>query len=200
MLALLQQRGPIDWRTRLDLLRGAVDAHAHPATRTGIPWPAASVAGLAWIAAGLIGGLQPAGPDWPGFLFETLPLGLIGAIAALMVVVAVARRSGMDPPVGTDLALGVALLGHVAWIAALAGAIIGGPYGAITGAAQSLAAIGTVSVGLVRWRVGDHLVADAMVIAGALLLVPTPLAWVVAGGAWLALAVSATRPQVRPSA
>jgi hypothetical protein len=195
MLAVLEMR-QLDARTRLDLARGAVDAHAHPRTAPAIPVVAAIVAGVAWIAAGLTSALQPAPPDWPGFLLETLPIGLIGAVATLVVVVAVGRRSGLEPPRGTVPALALAIVGHALWIAALAIAAVGGPYGAVTGAAQSAAAVGTVAVGVVRWTAGDHQVAEAALLAGAAMLVPSPLAWMVAGGAWLGLAVSTVVPSL----
>jgi hypothetical protein len=195
VLAVLEMR-QVDARTRLDLVRGAVDAHAHPRTVPAIPVLAAIVAGVAWVAAGLTSAFQPVPPDWPGYLLETLPIALIGALASLMVVFAVARRSGMEPPRGADPALALAIVGHGLWVVALALAAVGGPYGAVTGAAQSAAAVGTVAVGLVRWRAGDHPVAEVVLLAGAAMLVPSPLAWVVAGGAWLGLAVSAVVPSL----
>ena len=189
MRAVLEAR-PLDGRMRLDLVRGAIDAHAHPRTPPTVPVLAALVAGLAWIVAGMASALQPVAPDWPGFLLETLPLGLIGAIAASLVVMAIGRRSGLEPPGGTDPALALAFVGHGLWVAALAIAALGGPYGAITGAAQSAAAIGTIAVGLVRWRVGDRPLADAVLLAGTSLLIPSPLAWPVVGAAWLGIVVA----------
>jgi hypothetical protein len=185
------ERRPFDRRTRFDLARGAVDAHLHPRTPPGLPVLTAVVAGVTSIAAGLASATQPAPPDWPGYLIETLPAGLIGAVATLWVVLAVGRRSGLQPPRGTDLALALAIVGHLAWILALAVALLGGPYGAVTGAGQSLAAVGIVAVGLVLWRSADHSVAEVVLIAGAAMLVPTPTAWLAVGGAWLALAITA---------
>jgi hypothetical protein len=195
MLAVLEGR-PVDWRTRVDLVRGALDAHVHPMTSPSIPVLAAIFAGVAWIVAGLAAATQPLPPDWPGFLIETLPVGLVGAVAALRVVLAVGRRSGLGGPRGTGLALATALVGHVALMLALAVALVGGPYGSITGAALSIAGVGTVLVGLVRARAGDHPLAGAVLIAGAALLVPTPVAWPVAGVAWIALAVAAVSPSI----
>jgi hypothetical protein len=195
MLAVLEGR-PVDWRDRVDLVRGALDAHVHPTIGPSIPVVAAIVAGVAWIVAGLAAATQPLPPDWPGFLIETLPVGLVGAVAALRVVLAVGRRSGLGGPRGTGLALATALVGHLALILALAVAFVGGAYGSITGAALSIAAVGTALVGLVRARAGDHPAAEAVLIAGAAMLVPTPAAWPVAGVAWVALAVAAVSPSV----
>lgn len=195
MQAVLEAR-PLDWRRRLDLLRGALDAHVHPAAPPHLPILAAIVAGVAWIVAGLAAVTQPLPPDWPGYLIETLPLGLIGTAAGLVVVMAVARRSGFAAPRGTSVAVVVTFVGHVAWILALLVALAGGPYGAITGAAQSIAAIGMVLVGVVRARAVDHPVAEAVLIAGAAMLIPSPAAWPLAGAAWIALAINALRPTI----
>jgi hypothetical protein len=189
--------GPIAWRARLDLGRGAIDAWIHPLRPPDPPVASALVAGVAWVAVGLASVVQPLMPDWPGFLLETLPLGTVGAIAALRAVMQLGRRSGLDPPRGTTPALVVAGVGHLLWITALVGAALGGPYGAITGAAGALAAVGTVLVGLVRSRGGDHPGAEGLLVVGAAMLVPSPLAWVVAGAAWIGLAAVGLR-RVRP--
>ena len=195
MLAVMEADG-LYWRTRLDLVRGALDAHVYPVSPPSIPIIAAIVAGVAWIVAGAVAATQPLPPDWPGFLFETLPIGLVGALAGLRVVLAVGRRSGIDGPRGTGTALGIAVAGHVVQITALVVALLGGPYGAITGAAQSIAAIGLVLVGAVRARAVDHPVAEALLIAGAAMLIPSPVAWPLAGAAWVAIAISAVRPTI----
>ncbi len=197
MRALLEAR-PLDRRMRMDLARGALDARLHPRTPRRVPWVAAIVGGAALIVCGLASALQPTAPDWPGFLLETIPIGIVGAFAMAVVVIAVARRSGLEPPRGTDGALLMALAAYGLWIAALLVAAIGGPYGAITGACQSLAAIATVAVGLVRWSARDHPIGEIVLIAGAVMLLPTPLAWAVAGGAWIALAISAVVPSLPP--
>lgn len=195
MEAVLDAR-PLDWKARLDLLRGALDAHVHPAAPPRLPIVAVIVAGVAWIVAGLAAVAQPMPPDWPGFLVETLPVGLIGASAGLVAALAVARRSGLAGPRGTTVAVVVTFGGHIAWLLALVVALVGGPYGAITGAAQSIAAIGIVLVGVVRARADDHPVAEAVLIAGAAMLIPTPAAWPLAGAAWIGLAMSGVRPTI----
>ena len=193
MLVVLEDRA-LGMRTRLDLLRGAEDAHVHPIDAPGTPVVASVIAGVAWIVAGLAAATQPLLPDWPGFLVETLPVGLVAAVAGVRVVSAVGRRSGLGGPRGTGLALSIAIIGYVALTVTLVVALLGGTYGAITGAALSIAGIGTVLVGLIRARAGDHPVAEAVLIAGAALLIPSPVAWPLAGAAWIALAISAVRP------
>jgi hypothetical protein len=188
-------RRPIGWRVRLDLTRGALDAHLHPIDPSGIGVVAPLTAGLAWILAGVITFMEPVPPDWPGYLVWTLPVGLVGALGSLRLVTAVGRRSGLRASPGTG-PVGLGALGaHVAWIAALAMAIAGGPYGAITAATQSLAAIGTVILGVMRSRAGDHPLAEAVLVAGGAMLVPSPASWIVVGTAWLATML-AGRPRV----
>jgi hypothetical protein len=194
MLAVLEAR-PLTLRARLDLARGALDAHLHPAAPPSLGFLAPVVAGVAWIAAGGATLAEPTPPDWPGYLLWTLPLGVLGAVASLGIVLTVGLRSGMRAPAGSSAALILALIGHVVWILFLAVALLGGPYGAITGAAQSMAAVGTIAVGLTRWRAADHPMAEAVLIAGVAMLVPTPAAWIVAGAAWLVTAVVA-RPSI----
>jgi hypothetical protein len=194
MLAVLEAR-PLTLRARVDLLRGALDAHLHPAAPPSLGLVAPVVAGVVWIAAGGATLAEPTPPDWPGYLLWTLPLGLLGAVAGLRIVAVVGLRSGMRAPAASSAALVLALVGHLVWIVVLAAALAGGPYGAITGAAQSIAAVGTVAVGLVRWRAADHPVAEVVLVAGGAVLVPTPAVWIVAGAAWLVTAAVA-RPSV----
>jgi hypothetical protein len=196
MLAVLEGRSR-GGRLHLDLARGAIDAHTHPLRRPIAPVLAAVVAGVGWVVIGLASVTQPLMPDWPGYLFEMLPAAAVGAAAGLRAVTVLGLRSGLDAPRSTTPAVMIAVIGHAAWIAALIIAALGGPYGAITGAAGSAAAIGTVLVGLTRHRAGDHPAAEGLLLAGGAMLVPSPVAWVVAGAAWIGLAVSAIRV-VRP--
>jgi hypothetical protein len=194
-LAELLEERPFDRRARLDLLSGALDAHLHPLAPPNVGLLAPVVAGMAWIVAGGVTLIEPVPPDWPGYLVWTLPLGLIGALAALRVVLTVGRRSGLRAPGATGATILLTVAAYAFWIAVLVVAIAGGPYGAITAAAQSIAAVGTVAMGLLRWLVGDHPMAEAVLIAGGAMLVPSPAAWLVAGAAWLATAAVA-RPHI----
>lgn len=187
LLELLDARPP-DRAARVDLVRGAVDAQLHPGQPVRIPTAAAAVAGGAWIAAAAVSLVEPSLPDWPGFLVWTLPLGLVGAVAGLIVSLAIARRAGDRGTTPGDAALAFTVLGHLAWIAALGLAVAGGPYGAVTGAAGALAAVGLATVGLVRWAADDHPVAEATLVIAAALVVPSPWAWFAVGAGWLAVA------------
>jgi len=196
----LAARRPIDWRLRLDLVRGAFDAHLHPIDPPPVGVLAPLTAGLAWILAGGITLLEPVPPDWPGYLLWTLPLGLVGALGTLRLVAIVGRRSGLRAAPVTGPVVLVALIAQVAWIAALAVAVVGGPYGAITAGTQSFAAVGVVAIGLLRSRANDHPLAEALLVAGGAMLVPAPATWIVVGAAWLAtMLVGRPRVDLRPA-
>ncbi len=184
MTALLEARPP-DLRARIDLLRGAFDAHL----RGGGPDPGggvapALIAGGAWTIAGVASVGGPTPPDWPGYLQSTLPVALIGAVAVLVASLRVARLAWASNGLSLELAIVATVVGHLAWAGALALAALDGPYGAVTAIAQSTAAIATVGMGLVLFRARVHPIGEAVVVAGGVLLLPTPAAWLVAGALW----------------
>jgi hypothetical protein len=186
MLAVLEQRPP-GLRDRLDLARGALDAHLHPAVPSRVPAISSLSAGAAWLLLGAASLLQPAPPDWPGYLASTLGLAVVGAAAALVAVLGVSRRLGDRGGRTRSIAVIVAILGHTLWVTALVAAAMGGPYGAITAAAQTAAAFGTVAIGLVVVRAGDGSIGGATVVVGVSMIVPSPTAWLVIGGVWTAI-------------
>ena len=190
VLDLLEVR-PVGWRGRLDLLRGALDAHRHVARPTRLEVAAALVAGAAWTIAGASTMTQPVLPDWPGYVEGTLPFALIGVVAGLVATLAVAHRLGDASGRAGDLALRLAVTGQIAWFLALAVAMAGGPYGAITALAASVGAMGLVGLGLVALRAGDAIVAPLLVAIGVAFLVPSPFAWLIAGAAWTAVGIRA---------
>jgi hypothetical protein len=186
-VAALMEARPPNLRARFDLLRGAFDAHLQgrePAKAPRGAVAAALLAGGAWTIAGIASVGAPAPPDWPGYLQSSLPVALAGVLAMLVAGLGVARLAWSSNGPTLELAVLAVVLGHLAWSIALAVAILGGPYGAVTAITQSLAAVATVGLGLVLLRAGAHPIGEAVVIAGAVLLVPTPAAWLVAGALW----------------
>jgi hypothetical protein len=184
MLALLEDRPP-SARDGIDLLRGALDAHIHPAVRSRVAGMAALLAGAMWgvVAVGTLA--EPAPPDWPGFLAWTLAPGALAVAAGLVSTVALALRLDDGRP-GRLLPLAVlaALAGQAALLFALVTAIVGGPYGAITGAAASLAGVGLAALGLVALRHGSTAVGITLLLVGGSVLVPPPLGFVLAAASW----------------
>jgi hypothetical protein len=186
MLAVLEERPP-GIRDRLDLARGALDAHLHPEVPSRVPVLASLTAGAAWILLGTASLLQQAPPDWPGYLASTLGLAIAGALVALVAVLGVSRRWDDRGGRAGSFAVALAIAGHAIWIAALVMAAIGGPYGAVTAASQALAALGTVAIGLVVVRGGDGVVGGTTAVIGVAMVVPSPAAWLVVGGGWTAI-------------
>jgi len=184
MRALLEARSP-SLRDRIDLVRGAFDAHLRgldPEAAGGVA--AALIAGGAWTIVGVASTGGPTPPDWPGYLDSTLPIALLGVVAVLVAVLRLTRLAWASNGLSLELAAVAVVVGHVAWASALTVAILGGPYGAVTAIAQSMAAISTVAMGLVLLRAGAHPVGEALVVAGGVLLVPTPAAWLAIGALW----------------
>jgi hypothetical protein len=186
LLAVLEQAnlGP---RGRLDLARGALDARLHGASRLSAA--AALLAGGLWTIAGAGVVAQPVPPDWPGYLLETLPLAIVAvASGALATVGCWARRSDGAGRAGV-VAVSLAVVGHVVWVAALAAAFFGLDYGAATAVAQAAGAIGCLLVGYVLLRSGDERLGGLLVIAPTLLLFGWPVAWLGFGLAWTVVGV-----------
>jgi hypothetical protein len=180
MLDLLDDRPPT-WRDAIDLCRGALDAHLHPPTRSRLPAIAAILA-LAVL-------VEPVPPDWPGFLAWTLIPGLIGAVAGLVASIGLALRLGDAPGVLGRAALVAVIVTHGAWAVLLTVAVLGSGYGAVTAATGTAAAVATTLLGLVLVRGDHHPVGEALVVIGVALLLPPPLAWVVAAVAWTSLGI-----------
>jgi branched-subunit amino acid transport protein AzlD len=189
MAALLETR-PLDVRARIDLVRGAFDAQlrgADPRAGPGRAVAASLVAGGALTIAGVASVGGPTPPDWPGYLASTLPVAIVGVVAILVAILALARLAWSSNGPTIEIAIAAIVLGYVAWAGVLAIAAFGGPYGAVTAVGQSMAAVATVALGLVLFRAGAHPVAEVVTVAGAVMLLPTPGAWVVAGALWTGL-------------
>jgi hypothetical protein len=195
MLVLLGDRPP-DWRAAIDLVQGAIDAHLHPATPSLVPIIAALLAGAGWSVVALAALLEPVPADWPGYLAWSLPAGLIATGAGLVASMAFALRGESAPGRAASLAIGVGGLGQVVAVLALAIASVGGPYGAATGAAGSIGAIGLILIGLALPRSVRYPPAEALVVAGGVLLLPPLIGWVLAATAWIAIGLSAALGRV----
>ncbi len=149
----------------------------------------------------------PAPPDWPGYLFDTLPVALLAVVALTVAVLGTwlrldGRADRAERRLGA-IGVSVAMVGHAAWIGLLVGALAGLVYGAPLAVASTAAGIGTVLIGVALARAGDWPIAGLLVIAPVLLVippsvVPSPLAWIVFGCVWLLIGVlqlvAATRP------
>jgi len=189
-IALILEARPPDLAARIDLLRGAFDAHLGGQDAGSPPGRAAAaalIAGGAWTIAGVASVGGPTPPDWPGYLASTLPIALLGVVVSLVAVLPVSRLAWSSNRPSLEVAIVGTMVGYLLWAAALFVAIVGGPYGAVTAIAQSLAAIATVGLGLVLLRAGVHPVGEILLVAGTVMLLPTPAGWVLAGALWTGL-------------
>jgi hypothetical protein len=205
-LAVLGSRA-VTRADRLDIVRGALDAHLHPVRPSVVPGAAALLGGGLWILGAAPILALPAPPDWPGYLYDTLPLALLAVVALTVAVIgAWLRLDGRADRTGRRLGavgLGVGVIGHAAWIGLVVGAFVGIVYGAPQAVASTAAGLGTVLIGLALARAGDWPIAGLLVVAPVLLLitpplVPSPVAWVGFGAVWLLIGavqlVGAARP------
>jgi len=185
--AVLEEDG-LGLRTRLDLIRGALDAHLHPGTRS--PWPvvAALTASAFAVAHALVLAAQPVPTDWPGYLEEALPLIIASVLALIPGVVGLWLKLGDGDGALGRIGVILAVVGYVAWLVALLAAATRLAYGPLTAAASTVAMVGTAALGVA-------LVGRSRLVLGALLAVaslagvaPPALGWPAFAAAWTAVA------------
>lgn len=198
MLALLEDRPP-SLADRIDLVRGALDARLHPSDPSRLPAVAAITGGAAWTIAGLVVLGQPVAPDWPGYLFDVLPLCVVGIGCLLVAIVGSWLRLGDARDAADRVAVQLAVAGHLAWVVALAAAAFGIDYGPTTAIASTAAAVGTALVGLVLLRAGESVRAGLLVAAATAILLPSTWAFLLFGLAWSAVGFLAIPPKLRPA-
>ncbi len=183
LLALLEAAPP-GFADRLDLVRGAVDAHLHPSVPSRVPAIAALAGGGFWTAGSAAIAVGPTPPDWPGYLIDVLPLMLVAVGCLLAATVGCWLRLGDTTSGAERLALDIAVAGGLIWALALGAALLRIDYGPSTAIASTAAAVGLALVGLSLVRVGDWPIAGLLVLASVSLTIPSVLAWLGFGAAW----------------
>jgi hypothetical protein len=189
MEALLDSRRP-DRRARLDLVRGALDAWVHPATPSMVPIFAALIGGGLWTVVATAVLVQPAPLDWPGYLAEVLPLAAVAACCLLVAVLGCSLRAGEGRSRAGGLVTALVLVGYLAWIGLLGASILDVVGSPPLAAAQALAMIGTIGVGLILVRSGDEPIGLVLVGAPVAMLAPWAATWLVFGAAWTAVGLA----------
>jgi hypothetical protein len=190
MLGVLDD-APVDWGGRVDLFRGAVDASIHAWSRG--PIVAAFVSGAAWTLVGVLVLGQPVPPDWPGHLVEGLPLALVGCAAGFVALVGCwARASDRGGRLGTVAGI-AAVVGQLAWLAALSLGLAGIADTPTLALGQALGAVGCMLVGLMLLRAADERIGSLLVLPPALLLFGWPAGWLAFGLAWNLIGVLLAR-------
>jgi hypothetical protein len=182
MRALLEAADPRPGDRR-DLLRGALDAWLHPPEPSHVPALAALLGGGIWTTIGARIASQPVKPDWPGYLIEAVPFAVVAAVLLLISVIGIALRAADAHGRASALAIVLAIVGYAAWIAAMIATIGGAGDPAALWATQTVAMIGTGSIGLIVRTVDDRLGTLVVLAAGAM-LVPWSGAWLVFGTCW----------------
>lgn len=194
-LALLEAAPPTR-RDRLDIARGALDAHLHPSEPSLVPGLTAVLGGGLWILGAAPIAVLPTPPDWPGYLLDSVPLTIVAVVALAIAVIGVwLREDGRGGTLGRRLGrVGVAfaIVGHLAWAGALVAVLAGLGYGPPVAIVSTAAGLGTVLVGLALAAAGDWLLAGLVVAAPVLLVVPpwvvpSPAAWVAFGTLWIGI-------------
>lgn len=188
MTSLLESR-PLGWSDRVDLATGAVDAWLHPARPSRVPTIAALLGGGLWTVIATAVLLQPAPPDWPGYLAETLPIALLASLALLVATVGCALRLGDGGGWTAPVIVAVAVVGSLAWSVALALALSSGVSPALLAAAQSVAMAGMTLIGSRLVLAGDLAVGIPLVSGAVGMLVPWAAGWLVFGTAWTAIGI-----------
>jgi hypothetical protein len=186
-------------RGRIDLIRGAIDAHLHPFEPSLIPVLAALSGSALATSHALVIAAQPTPTDWPGYLDDALPLA-IGAVAALLAAIV-----GLWLKLGdVDGALGrigfvLAVTGHAVWLTALMAAAMHAAYGPLTAAAATVAMSGTAILGVALVGRSHVVLGGLLAAAGLAGISPPMLGWPLFAGAWTAIALRLVLDVARPA-
>lgn len=191
-LAAVLEQIELTVRDRIDLARGALDAHLHPPRPSVLPVVSALSAGALALAHAVAIAAQPTPPDWPGYLLDALPLA-IGAVALLIPsVVGIWLRLGDRDRDRRLRRLGIliALAGHAAWLVALVAAMLELHYGALTAVASTAAMVGSAILGLALAGGGARILGVLLVVASLAGVAPPAVGWPLFGAAWSAIGFS----------
>jgi hypothetical protein len=183
------ERERLGIRTRLDLVRGALDAHLHPVAPSRLPVLAAVTASALAVSHAIALAAQPVATDWPGYQEESLPL-IIGSVAAsIPALIGLWLKLGDADGAFGRLGVILAVLGHVVWLVALAAAVTRLAYGPLTAAAATVAMAGTAVLGVAlagRARPVLGVLLAAVALAG---VAPPAWGWAAYAAAWTAVAI-----------
>lgn len=187
-LEAILDEDPPGLRARLDLIRGALDAHLHPLAPSPVPAVAALTASALAVAHAIALAAQPVPTDWPGYLDEAMPLVLVSVAALLPALIGVWLKLGdADGPIGR-IGIVLAVAGDVAWLLALVAAAAHLAYGSLTAVAATVAMVGTAALGVA-------LVGRSRIVLGVLLAVaalagvaPPAFGWPIFAAAWTGVA------------
>lgn len=186
-LAALLESGGLSARDRIDLIRGAIDAHLHPSRPSMLPVAAAIGAGGLATAHAIALAAQPTPLDWPGYFIDALPVAILAVALLLPSVIGLWLRLGDSDGVFGRLGVVVALAGHGAWLVALAAAALQVEYGPVTAVAATVAMAGSAMLGIALAGRGAAMLGALLVVAALAGVAPSALGWPLFAGAWSAI-------------
>lgn len=186
-LAALLENGGLGARDRIDLLRGAVDAHLHPSRPSHLPVVAAVGAGGLASAHAIALAAQPAPLDWPGYFIDALPLAILAVALLLPSVVGLWLRLGDADGAMGRLGIAVALAGHGAWLVALTAAALQIEYGPLTAVAATVAAGGSALLGVALAGRGAAILGALLIGAALAGVAPPAIGWPLFAATWSAI-------------
>jgi hypothetical protein len=179
----------LGFRERVDLVRGAIDAHLHPAQPSPLPVLAAVTGSALATSHALVLAAQPTQTDWPGYVADALPLA-IGSVAALVpALVGLWLKLGDADGAFGRIGLVLAVAGHGAWLVALLAAVAHVEYGSLTAAAATVAMAGTAALGVALVGRSRVVLGLLLAVAGLAGIAPPALGWPLFAGAWSVIAL-----------
>jgi hypothetical protein len=186
-IAAVIEDGGLRLRDRVDLVRGAVDAHLHPPVPSRVPVIAGLSAGALATAHAVALVSQPAPLDWPGYLLDALPLAMVGVGVILPALVGLWLRLGDGDGAFGRLGIVIGLAGHAAWFVAIAAALARVEYGPLTAVAATVAMVGTALLGMALAGSGAAVLGGLLVVAALAGVAPPALGWPIFAAAWTAV-------------
>jgi uncharacterized membrane protein YoaT (DUF817 family) len=150
---------------------------------------AALIGGGLWTVVATAVLVQPAPPDWPGYLAEIVPLAAVAAVCLLVAATGCVLRAGEARSRAIGLATVLVLVGYLVWIGMLGATFLGAVGGPALAAAQALAMVGTIAVGLILVRAGDEQIGFLLIAAPVAMLAPWTVTWLAFGAAWTAIGI-----------
>jgi hypothetical protein len=155
-----------------------------------VPIVAALAGGGLWTVVASAVLVQPVPLDWPGYLAEVVPLATLAAGCMLVAAIGCSLRAGEARSRTIAIGTWILVVGYVAWIGMLGGTALGAVSGPLLGAAQTLAMLGPIAIGLILVRARSEPIGWLMLVAPVALLVPSTIAWLGFGMAWTAIGVA----------
>lgn len=183
-VAWILEREPLTMRTRLDLVRGAIDARLHPDAASPLPVLAAVAAAGLLSAHAIVLAVQPVAPDWPGYLDDGLPLVGLAVAALLPALVGLWLKLGDHDGVMGRIGIVLGLAGHAAWLTAILAAGLRIEYGPLTAVASTVAMVGMACLGIALVGAGRAILGAVLAVAALAGVAPPGVGWPLFAATW----------------